>query len=293
MPDSSSFNFPLGLNIAPSAPTNSKNPVEDSWQSQAIAEFGIAGRIWEASYLLEQYLQPPGSSSFVFDPPCSIFPPPNPPTSSITSPWPSISSPFASSSLSTFPPQTIIELGAGTGFTSLNLASLLRPEDIIVLTDLDEVVPLMEERTACRSSDSLDGQGGQVLVRGLAWGEGREDQLSLPEGREGKITHLICSDLVYFPFLYPPLLRTLLALTDPNPSKIEIIIAYKVRSLFKETPFWDSLGEEFSLVPVLADGKRFGASDGLGIFVVKRREMGKKREEEVGFEELLFLSMEI
>lgn len=170
------------------------------------------------------------------------------------------------------------------------------------MTDLDEVVPLMEERTAnwrTTSRPSLDSlpaeRGGQVLVRGLGWGDGKEDQLSLPEGRGlGHFTHLILSDLVYFPFLYPPLLSTLLALTDvPNPP--EIIIAYKVRSLFKETPFWDMLGEQFTLVPVLAraDGKRFGASDGLGIFVVRRREAGKKREEEVGFEELLFLSMEI
>jgi protein N-lysine methyltransferase METTL21D len=72
---------------------------------------------------------------------------------------------------------------------------------------------------------------------------------------------------VYFPELLAPLLRTLLYVTAssspasfssrgaPSPvypsSAPTIIIAYKIRSLAKETPFWQAFGLWFKFYPVL------------------------------------------
>lgn len=69
------------------------------------------------------------------------------------------------------------------------------------------------------------------------------------------LTHLILSDLVYFPELLPPLLRSVISLTEPigqcssqedlESKTPEMIIAYKIRSLVKEEPFWRALGSWF------------------------------------------------
>ncbi|PVF93362.1 hypothetical protein CPB86DRAFT_112893 [Serendipita vermifera] len=62
---------------------------------------------------------------------------------------------------------------------------------------------------------------------------------------------------VYFPHLLAPLLRTLIQLTSPgfisdDSPRASIIISYRVRSLEKETPFWQAFGVWFRFRPVLA-----------------------------------------
>ncbi|KAI3624448.1 hypothetical protein CBS14141_002876 [Malassezia furfur] len=58
------------------------------------------------------------------------------------------------------------------------------------------------------------------------------------------LTHILCSDLVYFPELLAPLLRTLLDLTS-TAQPPEVVIGYRIRSLTKEQPFWAALGSWF------------------------------------------------
>lgn len=57
--------------------------------------------------------------------------------------------------------------------------------------------------------------------------------------------HILASDLIYFPSLYPPLLRTLLSLTSvtsERPVPPLVVFSYKVRSLIREIPFWEAFG---------------------------------------------------
>ena len=93
---------------------------------------------------------------------------------------------------------------------------------------------------------------------------------------------------VYFPELLAPLLRSLLQLSSPpfaGPTHPRVVLAYKIRSLAKETQFWAAFGLWFEFAPVLArrgagDGarwERFGAAGDAGddgdvfVFVARRR----------------------
>jgi hypothetical protein len=60
---------------------------------------------------------------------------------------------------------------------------------------------------------------------------------------------------IYFPELFAPLLRTLIQLSSPPfvdlPDELVVVIAYRIRSLTKESPFWSAFGLWFSFEPVL------------------------------------------
>lgn len=243
-------NFPSDLHIKPSSRSQQTvhNPRWCQDTEEDIEQYGIAGRIWEAAYLLALYFRP--NPLLEFDPPCSIL---------------QSSSP------------TAVELGSGAGFSGLHLASQLDSRHaLVVLTDLPNVVPLMERNAAhanllqpCVDARFSDAAKAKVLVRPLAWGNQQHakdllDQLAqrshiVPQPQAHPLTHVICSDLVYFPELLPPLLRSLIHLSDPfrsdagNPSSSlqspvstpEVIISYKIRSLIKEQPFWSAFGAWF------------------------------------------------
>jgi len=109
------------------------------------------------------------------------------------------------------------------------------------------------------------------MVRPLSWGS-LDDARTLAASffdKEhslsyfGTLTSIICSDLVYFPELLGPLLRTLLHITSQPftcpPGSISehhttptVFISYKIRSLAKETTFWTAFGLWFQFSPVLA-----------------------------------------
>ena len=61
---------------------------------------------------------------------------------------------------------------------------------------------------------------------------------------------------MYFPELFAPLLRTLIQLSSPpfvslaSTPELVVLVAYKVRSLTKESPFWSAFGLWFSFEPV-------------------------------------------
>ncbi|KAK0469606.1 putative methyltransferase-domain-containing protein [Desarmillaria tabescens] len=253
-------NFPHDLDIKPSVDLlglHSQPGDQDlfghSAQRAAISRYGIAGRVWEAAYALLLYVDPP--STWEFEPP------------------------FLKNQDSSR--HTIIELGSGTGIIARSLSrSLTSGEDIIVSTDLPEVCPLLE--------DNLRGElNGIVFVRPLAWGNIQHvSDIASEFITNRNLSHIICSDLVYFPELLAPLLRTLIHLTSPSAvsSSPVLIISYKIRSLEKEAPFWSAFGLYFSFQPVLSrrilpdseqdqSWQRLGSSfeDTTFIFVAQRR----------------------
>ncbi|KAH8101007.1 putative methyltransferase-domain-containing protein [Cristinia sonorae] len=266
-------NFPADLDIRPlvNATTNDSSDADRNFnasaQEEAIREYGIAGRVWEAAYAMTAYLQPP--KDLTYDP---IF-------------------------HSTSGPSWIIELGSGTGIVAAQIAEHLAGKDLVIATDLPEVCPLLE-RNLQQYIALQESSIPTVLVRPLSWGN-HDDTLRIHEEilhnqqtslYGAAFTHIICSDLVYFPELLAPLLRTLLHLTSPlfvpqHAPQPKVIISYKIRSLAKETPFWSAFGLWFTYEPVLekckvpsdqnylGEWRRFGTSFGsdMFIFVARRR----------------------
>lgn len=299
-------NHPANLNIAPSwsragrqpqggpelvqqdhatVSSTSKLVAEDRWQQDSaedIEQWGIAGRIWEAAYLFKLYLCPP-QDSIEFDPTCPLFA--------------NFGEPNGSDDVTAL---HVLELGSGAGYVGLSCAreldmyrrteqasgSQTRRKARLVLTDLDNVVPLMTRnarmagfsdpssedtptQAAAPGSSSLD-----VLVRPLPWGSAShaasilQKDLSRIGEDQGRppLDFVLCSDLVYFPHLLPPLLRSLLdltqtslaspsAATSPSSASSEfaaypgptVLMAYKIRSYAKEEAFWSALGVWFDV----------------------------------------------
>ncbi|GAA6007107.1 hypothetical protein JCM10207_001510 [Rhodosporidiobolus poonsookiae] len=257
-------NFPSNLAISASTRGVVKVAVEGVQDAdeaddaaQDVATFGIAGRTWEAAYFLRHYLTPPSAFSTppIFDPPCPLFTLPPPPASP---------SPSPSSASQKRRRRTIVELGSGTGFLSLSLAPYLSADDTLLLTDLDNVCPLLSSNLAAARTRWRSKAASQpfaepdVRVTPLPWGDALalSRLLALPSGRPDIV---LASDLIYFEFLYAPLLRTLIGLTDPREGEGEgegkgrettVVFSYKVRSLTREQPFWDAFGRWFSFTPV-------------------------------------------
>ncbi|BGP50792.1 hypothetical protein JCM10450v2_006718 [Rhodotorula kratochvilovae] len=239
-------NFPSNLSIAPStravlhvgvAPDHTALESDEEDAAQDIERFGIAGRTWEAAYLLRSYLtlaSSPAASTPIFDPPCPLFAPAPTPTPR------------------TRRKRTILELGAGTGFLSLSLAPHLSPaEDRLVVTDLDNVCPLLSKNLAAAEKRwaARGASPAEVLVRPLPWGDGNALAALQEEGLAPDI--VLASDLIYFEFLYAPLLRTLLGLTEPDEEgrSATVVFSYKIRSLVKEQPFWEAFDTLSASVP--------------------------------------------
>ncbi|KAF8206240.1 putative methyltransferase-domain-containing protein [Mycena galopus ATCC 62051] len=249
-------NFPQNLDIRPSVPSGELPDDTFSFihQQEAIRVFGIAGKVWEAAYALNTYIKPP--ADYIFDPP--LF-----------------------SDHGTRKSARMVELGSGTGIVAATMATVLRAGDIMFVTDLPQVCPLLEQNL----QQFLDGP---IRVRPLSWGSSQHALSIAGELSEVQdtpyLTHIICSDLVYFPELLAPLLRSLIQLSSPpfTPNgDVEVIISYRVRSLAKETPFWSAFGLWFEFGPVLVkkigeedpSWQRFGASldDPTFVFVARRR----------------------
>jgi len=113
------LNFPPNLDISPSSSSlqhSSSNAFSNESQQKAIQKYGIAGRVWEAAYLLNLYLN---DSKLTFDPP------------------------FHNRG-------TILEIGSGSGLVASNIARSLTPgTELLILTDLPEVCKSIPQ-SACR-----------------------------------------------------------------------------------------------------------------------------------------------
>lgn len=168
-------NFPSFLDIRPLhiANTAASEGADAHAQASAIGKYGIAGRVWEASGPLLEYLTPVSTATSSkpaykpFDPPCSLF--------------------------SGGGPHRILELGSGQALASLHLAARLGPEDTVVLTDLPNVVPLCQASIDAWASDGEGSKGehAQVVARPLAWGESAANLAEF-----APFTHILMCDLV-------------------------------------------------------------------------------------------------
>ncbi|KAE8226744.1 hypothetical protein CF319_g717 [Tilletia indica] len=265
-------NFPAtGLQIRPSNAAVQSDEA-GAWDvvdsAEDIKSFGIAGRVWEAAYAARRYFREAAEPSHLdLDPITSLF------------------------SEDVGGPITILELGAGAGYGGLHLckclelhaqrrrkeqgeggpkvASVQGGKDVrprVLLTDLPNVLPLLDRNIAqAQASDKTLADHVDVQAWPCAWGDEEQAQDILrylsTSTPTPVLTHLLAADLVYFPELFPPLLRSLLWLTEPvnledsTPATPEVIFTYKVRSLVKEQPFWAAFGSWFQFEAVICRRK--------------------------------------
>lgn len=203
-------------------------------------------------------------------------------------------------------PFRILELGAGTGYVGIALAQQLRRPVQLYITDLEQVVPLIQENVNLHYANN-DDNAAEIIVDRLHWGN-HEDARKLVD--QGRFDLVIVSDCVYFPELFGMLLDTLLDVCDAS---TQVVIGYKCRSLEKEVGFWqDYFGRYFEYEPVRkiefsrekdeSSGKIvekqevgdfLGAEDQLFVFIGKKRTGNQVKTADDTFTTLLFCSMGI
>jgi len=281
---------------------------------QDISTFGIAGRIWDryrtplsplissleaaslllmcvlysvySSYVLDVFLRRP-TDQYTFYPPCPI------PRKCFLAFQQQASTNTDNIPFSTSCHVRILEIGAGTGFVGIALAKRLSNQCTVILTDLEEVVPLMQKnvsdnirpsnrshqgikdasspfmKSASEPASPLPTSFSSVLaspscahveVDALAWGNPYHSNKILAKG---PIDYVVASDLVHFPEQYPSLIQTFREITSA-PSRpgqgraagTKIIFGYKERSLWREAPFWEEFGRYFEIETVRIERKR-------------------------------------
>lgn len=118
--------------------------------------------------------------------------------------------PFIDKSVLSGRKRVFLELGSGTGIVAANIAQTvaLSGRDLVVVTDLPEVCPLLERNLFVKPEGSSVGKQPHddvLLIRPLPWGSydhalkiARELQLidGPSDPKDACITHIICSDLV-------------------------------------------------------------------------------------------------
>jgi hypothetical protein len=102
-------------------------------------------------------------------------------------------------------PWTVLELGSGTGVVGYRIANewAQRGRDIVIVTDLPEVCPLLETNVNGQIKRNTDPEDGVILVRPLAWGNSEHALRIASELHPRTLTHIVCSDLVGA-FSHPP-----------------------------------------------------------------------------------------
>ncbi|GHJ84519.1 hypothetical protein NliqN6_0921 [Naganishia liquefaciens] len=251
-------NHPPALDIQAIAREGDGQGALDAYdQEQSIALYGIAGRVWDATFPIIPYLTRPSESPLEFSPGCTMFDPDAPPI--------------------------ILELGSGQSHASLHLLTQLdgtrradrvipdgtRQRPRVILTDLENVVPLVQTSVdrwrAGTASMREQSERPEVDVVALPWGDALAAERLLASGRACPVSHILMIDLIYFPHLYGRLLRTLLHLTQPPFCTIdaqstsrddnvgpEIILCYKTRSLEFEQTFFHAFEPWFHMRPLLS-----------------------------------------
>lgn len=156
----------------------------------------------------------------------------------------------------------LLELGSGTGVLALTLGTLSSPLSV-TMTDLAEVVPLLEMNVALnrvvgclQTQDAKAGCGFHCAP--LRWGD-KEDVQRLWESGTVPDT-LLCSDTVYDPACYAPLVESLVALCPPElHGRQRVLLVYRHRH--SASSFFSMMEEHFevTLLPGLAVDGTLGA----------------------------------
>lgn len=131
----------------------------------------------------------------------------------------------------------IIEIGSGTGLVGLSLGLSLpqRGNAQIWITDIDELVPLMDKNI------ELNGLAGTVHASTLSWGE------PLPDFAQDGVDVVLAADCVYLESAFPLLQRTLMDLTERK--NTFVLMSYRKRRK-ADSKFFRKMKKNFDIVPI-------------------------------------------
>ncbi|KAJ1860828.1 Protein-lysine N-methyltransferase efm6 [Coemansia sp. RSA 2703] len=121
--------------------------------------------------------------------------------------------------------KTVLELGSGTGIVGITLAKL-QPECTVILTDKDELMPLLKHNIEVNSCKN-------AAAETLDWCDSSEKQLS---GRWEKSLPdvILVSDGIWSSELHKPLADTLARLAGEH---TRVLIGYETRKFDEEAKF--------------------------------------------------------
>ncbi|KAI7860295.1 putative methyltransferase-domain-containing protein [Circinella umbellata] len=287
-------NRPEGLNVVATQgpPSAWKNQLSHLSLKQNVKEFGLAGKIWQAAYILQSYFS----------------------SDTQTEPKPSIPPEYFRNNSTSYSiptkPYRILELGAGTGYVGIWLAKMLRKPCEVIITDLEQILPLIQDNVNAHYEPVVEDDSATVRVERLHWGNSKDTANIL---RDGPIDLIVISDCVYFPELFNILTATLVEICTSPETKI--VIGYKCRSLEKESGFWqDYFGRYFEYEPVrklepeeqvdndekeegeikvkqVVPGGLLGEEEQVYVFIGNRRPQGLIKTADDTFTTLMFCNM--
>jgi ribosomal protein S18 acetylase RimI-like enzyme/predicted nicotinamide N-methyase len=166
---------------------------------ESPGQLGIGGKVWDASLVLLEYL----SAAIVYEGDQAAAAATAGELQDPSEEWPRLRQLLRRG--------TCLELGSGTGMVGICL-SLMGACDVTV-TDLEEVVPLMDmnirlnmDLAVTRSAGSAE-QPPRLVAAELAWGDDAHAAALPGPATEGLL--IIMSDVVYEPCGYSPLVKTL------------------------------------------------------------------------------------
>ncbi|KAI3978809.1 hypothetical protein MKX01_015984 [Papaver californicum] len=168
-------------------------------------------------------------------------------------------------------PLRILELGSGTGLVGIAAAAILSSSCII--TDLPHVLPNLQFNAAANST-MLVSRGGSVNVAALRWGE--KDDMELM-GREFDI--ILGSDVVYYNYLYDPLLQTLRFFLGDGEGKdsrnaAPVFLMAHLKRWKKDSVFFRKARKMFNVEVIHTDTPNPGCRIGVVVYCFS----GKKRQ---------------
>ncbi|KAI3959217.1 hypothetical protein MKW92_007315 [Papaver armeniacum] len=173
----------------------------------------------------------------------------------------------------------ILELGSGTGLAGIAAAAILRSS--CVITDLPHVLPNLRFN-ADANSTMLVSRGASVNVAALRWGY--KDDMELV-GREFDI--ILGSDVVYYDYLYEPLLQTLRFFLegeekDSSSKTAPVFLMAHLKRWKKESVFFRKARKMFNVEVIHTDTPNPGCRIGVLVYCFTGRENQKHSNPQPG-----------
>lgn len=193
----------------------------------------------------------------------------------------------------------VLELGSGSGLVGIAAARIFasRNDGIsrhVIVTDLPNAMPLLSSN--CQLNQTTDSSV-KLEALPLSWGEDLPERVAscLP------FNLLLLADLVYWPFLHEKLFKTCLDLTERDPVKTTLLIAYRQREPAAEEVFFEKFCSHFDLETVeeewTADFERRQQSKGddgrMFLFRARRIPPGERGKGAEQFELMKLLSLDM
>ena len=137
----------------------------------------------------------------------------------------------------------VLELGAGTALAGMYAAR--RGAKLVVCTDLDAMVPVMERNIALNfgSDTSSTGRRSNIVTASFFWGTDVSHLMKLTGGEPFDL--ILASDCVYLQAGFAPLLSSLRTLAVPDHTTIWLSYQHRRK---RENHFFRRLWRDFTLI---------------------------------------------